>query len=435
MRAPHVPAVGGHLPAPAHHLRQELRIALGNDPVHAAGRRQLQPVERGHDPEDADAVSVVAMAVAAVVRVRLVRRPDRRERRRGHVQREPLDVGMTISATRLPPGQDTGGRAGKRRPRVPVVIHARATMRVGEVVGRKGHGRDSCGPGRVARQGERPRLVVRGVVPVGDLRAGGEPDAGVRLDVRERPVERVDPMGAPGLERMERDAHHPSRFGPLEVELVELGPEDVAVLARRGEAPPVGRAVIGLERVRQADQPAARHVDRERLIVVEQVAHVAHAVLGEQTDGPLGVRQGRREPPGEALARVPEHGRDHVLDHRPLLAPRHAEEVARVVDAVGEKLPSRRAARLDDLRVMLAERDVERDAAADPVRARARRVSARCRRGCRSRGKSRPPRRAGPGATRAGPDSPGAGARRTRRSAPPRRRCARRRARSASAGR
>ena len=137
--------------------------------------------------------------------------------------------------------------------------------------------------------------------------------------------------------------------------------------ARRGETPPVGRAVIGLERVWEADEPAVGHVDRERLVVVEQVAHVAHAVLGEQAHRPLGVRQGRGEPPGEVLARVPEDGGDHVLDHRPLLPLVHAEEVARVVDAVGEELPSRRAARFDDLRVVLAEGDIERDAAPDAV--------------------------------------------------------------------
>ena len=171
------------------------------------------------------------------------------------------------------------------------------------------------------------------------------------------------------LERVEGDAHHASRLGALEVELVELGPEDVAILAGRREAAAIGRPVVGLERVRQADETALRYVDRERLIVVEQVAHVAHPVLGEQTHRPLGVGEGRREPPGEALARVAEHCRDHVLDDRSLLRLVHPEEVARVVDPVGEELPSCRAARLDDLGMMLAERDVQRDAAPDAVRA------------------------------------------------------------------
>ena len=64
---------------------------------------------------------------------------------------------------------------------------------------------------------------------------------------------------------------------------------------------------------------------------------------------------------------MPEHRRDHVLDDRSLLRLVHPEEVARVVDAMGEEFPAGRAARLDDLRVVLAERDVERDAAPDAV--------------------------------------------------------------------
>src|SRR5262249_57628318 len=96
---------------------------------------------------------------------------------------------------------------------------------------------------------------------------------------------------------------------------------------------------------------------------------VAEAVLGEESHRALRVRQGRGEPADDALPGVAEHGFDHVLDDLTLLRLVHVEEVARVVDAVGEELPARRAARLDDLRVVLAKGGIERDTPADAAAA------------------------------------------------------------------
>ena len=58
------------------------------------------------------------------------------------------------------------------------------------------------------------------------------------------------------------------------------------------------------------------------------------------------------------------HGRECILDHRAFLRLGHAMGVARIVDAVAEQLPASLEKSLDDLRVMLAQRDIERGAAA-----------------------------------------------------------------------
>ncbi len=122
--------------------------------------------------------------------------------------------------------------------------------------------------------------------------------------------------------------------------------------------------VVHLERVGNADQPARADVQRRRLVVVEQVAGVFHAVFRQQVEGPRRAGEGRGQPAGHILPGAILDGADAVLDQRALLRLVHAVGVAGVVDPVAEELPAALAAGFDDLWMVVAHRDVERDGAA-----------------------------------------------------------------------
>ena len=89
--------------------------------------------------------------------------------------------------------------------------------------------------------------------------------------------------------------------------------------------------------------------------------------LGEQVHGALGQRQRRRQPPGKLLSRPFSDRRLHILDESALLVLGHVVGVAGVVDAVGEELPAALPAGGGDVGEMIADGDVERDAAAHAV--------------------------------------------------------------------
>ena len=107
-----------------------------------------------------------------------------------------------------------------------------------------------------------------------------------------------------------------------------------------------------------------RHLDRARLVVMEQIADIGQTGLGHQVQGLVGVRQRRREPAVEFLTGVLFDGVDRVADEFALLVRRHVKHIARVVGAVGVKLPTALDTGGNDLGVVFTQSHVERHAAA-----------------------------------------------------------------------
>ena len=109
------------------------------------------------------------------------------------------------------------------------------------------------------------------------------------------------------------------------------------------------------------------HLDRAGLVVVEEVAHIGQPGLGHQIQGLVGVRQRRRQPSIEFLARVLFDGVDRVANEFALLVGRHVKHIAGVVGAVGVKLPTALDTGGNDLGVVLTQSDIERHAATHPA--------------------------------------------------------------------
>ena len=122
-----------------------------------------------------------------------------------------------------------------------------------------------------------------------------------------------------------------------------------------------GDDVVDLERIGHRDQLAGPGLQRLRLVVLEQVAGVPKVVLGQQVQGPLGVGQGRSKVAADPLSGRRLDRLDRVLDDGPLLSLVHVVGISRVVDAVGEELPSALDTCLDDFRMMIDQRGGQRD--------------------------------------------------------------------------
>ncbi len=197
-----------------------------------------------------------------------------------------------------------------------------------------------------------------------DLAPGGQPDLVVAGDVRQRFFERSHAVGLTDQIRVQWNTHHGARFFALGVQAVELALEDVGITPRRDQIDVVDDDVVHLQRIRHAGQPALFDLDRAGLVVVEQVADIGQAHLGDQVQRVVGIGQRRRQPAIELLAGVFADGVDRVLDHRALLRLGHAHQVTRVVGAVRVELPAVVGAGLDDLGVVFANRHVQRHAAA-----------------------------------------------------------------------
>src|SRR5512134_513053 len=223
-----------------------------------------------------------------------------------------------------------------------------------------------CGLRRLADRLRRRRegvVVVLDEVP-GDLPPAGEPHLVVAGDIAQRVLEGLDAVRPTDEVGVQRDAHHRARLPAFGVQAIELPSQDVGIAAGRHEVDVVGDDVVHLERVGNTYEPSPGHLDRPGLVVVEEVADVGESHLGHQIERTLGVGEGRCEPAVELLAGAAADRVDRVADERALLVLAHAEDVAGVVGAVRVELPAPRGARFDDFGMVIAHRDVERDAAA-----------------------------------------------------------------------
>ena len=136
----------------------------------------------------------------------------------------------------------------------------------------------------------RDRRMRRGPV-LGDLQAGGEPDALVAADIVEKAFQGLRPAGTPDEAAMQADRHHLRRaLNALLVEAVEAVLEIGEILVARVEALRRGEAhVVGVERVGH-DQlvacPEARPVGQVVGIGVGGIGEAA--LFGHQPHGVVG---------------------------------------------------------------------------------------------------------------------------------------------------
>ena len=225
--------------------------------------------------------------------------------------------------------------------------------------------------------GARREVVVD--VVLRDLAPRRQPDLVVAGDVREHRVERGDAVRLADQIRVQRHAHHRAGFRAFLVQLVELRLADGGVALGRRVAADEERDVVDLERIGDADQLPGAGLDRRRLVVMRHVEGVEDALLGQHMLRRLVVGDRRRQPAIEALAGGAQDGLAAVADQLALHLLVHVVEIPGVVGAVAEQLPAQLAAALDHFRVVVADRDVQRDAT------RARRTSPWCRPCARSR--------------------------------------------------
>ena len=127
------------------------------------------------------------------------------------------------------------------------------------------------------------------------------------------------------------------RLGAFLVEDVELVLADLCEVVGLERRAVEEHRIVELPRVGEADQPARLDVDRERLIVVEPVHLVGESGLRHELRRAGRAGECRAEHAVQLLARVPVQRVDVVLVEGPLLVRGQAEEIARVVDAVGDE--------------------------------------------------------------------------------------------------
>src|SRR6266850_6889039 len=127
---------------------------------------------------------------------------------------------------------------------------------------------------------KRIKMVIQEVAR--DLTPGGEPDLVVAGDVGERLLERLQAVGLAYEVRVQRDAHHGARLRAFLVQAIELALDDLAVMARRHRADVECDGVVHLERVGDAGKSPLPHLHGSGLVVVEEIADIGEAHLGDE---------------------------------------------------------------------------------------------------------------------------------------------------------
>ena len=204
-------------------------------------------------------------------------------------------------------------------------------------------------------------------VPIHDLSPGRYPHLLPRRHMRQRLGEIFAPVRHADQERMQADRHHAAGLGAVLVEDIELVadhlPEGLGALVQVEQR----RNVVDLRRIGQRDHRALLHPHRIGLLVVDPVADVFDAVLGEDVERAHGFAQGRAEPAARRLSDALGDGLHHLADQGALFLFGLLVDQDRVGDAVAHPLPAELVALLDDAWVLVADVGVERDRALEAV--------------------------------------------------------------------
>src|SRR6266851_4761509 len=134
---------------------------------------------------------------------------------------------------------------------------------------------------------EEPRLVANRSgalreVPVEDLLAGPEQDAGVLLDMGERAAEIFEAVRRAHDVGVHDQGHDPGRVARIGVELVELVAGAVAILARLVMLDQHHRDIVAFLRIGEIDDRLGARRQHHRLVVEHPVADIIVALLGEE---------------------------------------------------------------------------------------------------------------------------------------------------------
>ena len=183
----------------------------------------------------------------------------------------------------------------------------------------------------------------------------------------QRPGEVFAPVRIADQKRMQADRHHAAGRGALLVEHVELIADHLAENLRALMQIEERRNVVDLHRIGHGDHRALLHPHRVGLVIVDPVADIVDAVLGQDIERAHGLAQSRAEPAARRFADALGDRSHDCLDERAFLRFRLAGEQGGIVVAMAHPLPVEFSSLFDDARIALADVGVQRDGPFDAV--------------------------------------------------------------------